>query len=86
MSLLTGGLVFGAAFMVTDYATAPVTKRGRLVFGAGCGLVTFLIRKWGGYPEGVMFSILIMNAITPFLNNLTSRMYGYARGNKGAIK
>ena len=87
LSLLTGGLLFGAVFMVTDYATAPVTKPGRLVFGAGCGLVTFLIRKWGGYPEGVMFSILIMNAIVPFLNNLTSRMYGYGkRGSKEAIK
>lgn len=81
LSLLTGGVAFGACFMVTDYATAPVTKPGRLVFGFGCGLITFLIRECGGYPEGVMFSILIMNAIAPFLNNITPRMYGY--GKKG---
>ena len=79
MSLMTGGLLFGATFMVTDYATAPVTKKGRLVFGFGCGLITFLIRKFGGYPEGVMFSILIMNSIAPFLNNLTARKYGYGK-------
>ena len=79
INLLNGGLLFGATFMVTDYATTPVTKPGRLVFGAGCGLITFLIRRFGGYPEGVMFSILIMNAIAPFLNNLTVRMYGYGK-------
>ena len=84
LALLTGGVAFGACFMVTDYATAPVTKPGRLVFGFGCGLITFLIREFGGYPEGVMFSILIMNAVAPFLNNLTPRMYGY--GKKGAAK
>ncbi len=83
-ALLTGGLAFGACFMITDYATAPVTKPGRLIFGAGAGLITFLIRKFGGYPEGVMFSILIMNAVAPFLNNLTVRMYGY--GKKGGNK
>ena len=81
LALLTGGLLFGATFMVTDYATSPLTGYGRLVFGFGCGLITFLIRKLGGYPEGVMFSILIMNCFTPFLNNLTRRMYGY--GKKG---
>ena len=79
MSLMTGGLMFGATFMVTDYATAPITKKGRLVFGFGCGLITFLIRRFGGYPEGVMFSILIMNSIAPFLNNLTARKYGYGK-------
>ena len=73
-NLLTGGLLFGATFMVTDYATTPVTKPGRLVFGICCGLITFLIRKFGGYPEGVMFSILIMNSVAPLLNNLTVRM------------
>ncbi len=81
MALLSGGVLFGAVFMVTDYATTPVTKPGRLAFGFGCGLITFLIRRFGGYPEGVMFSILIMNALAPFLNNLTVRMYGY--GKKG---
>lgn len=79
VSVLTGGLIFGAVFMSTDYATTPVTKNGRLVFGAGCGLITFLIRRFGGYPEGVMFSILIMNSLTPFLNNLIAPKYGYGK-------
>lgn len=78
-TLLSGGLLFGAVFMVTDYTTSPVTKYGRLVFGAGCGLITFLIRQFGGYPEGVMFSILIMNSLVPFLNNLSTRKYGYGK-------
>ena len=82
MALISGGLLFGAVFMVTDYATTPVTSWGRIAFGIGCGLITFLIRKFGGYPEGVMFSILIMNAITPFLNKLTTRKYGYKFGGK----
>ena len=54
------------------------------MFGFGCGLITFLIRKFGGYPEGVMFSILIMNSIAPFLNRLTARKYGY--GTKGGAQ
>ena len=84
VGVFAGGLLFGATFMATDYATSPVTRPGRLVFGAGCGLITFLIRRFGGYPEGVMFSILIMNAVAPFLNNLTVRSYGY--GKKGSRK
>ncbi|MCH5295648.1 MAG: RnfABCDGE type electron transport complex subunit D [Treponema sp.] len=79
LALCTGGLLFGAVFMVTDYATSPVTKPGRWIFGLGCGLITFLIRRFGGYPEGVMFSILIMNALVPFLNNITVRKYGYGK-------
>jgi Na+-translocating ferredoxin:NAD+ oxidoreductase subunit D len=79
MALLSGGLLFGATFMVTDFSTAPVTQPGRLVYGAGCGLITFLIRKFGGYPEGVMFSILIMNSFSAFLNKLTWTKYGYGR-------
>lgn len=78
-ALVSGGLAFGATFMVTDYATTPVTGKGRLVFGFGCGLITYLIRTFGGYPEGVMFSILIMNAIAPFLNGLTKKKYGYGK-------
>lgn len=84
IALLTGGLLFGATFMVTDYATAPVTKPGRWIFGFGCGFITFLVRRFGGYPEGVMFSILIMNAVAPLLNNITVRKYGY--GKKGNRK
>ena len=76
LTLLSGGLLFGAVFMVTDYSTSPVTPRGRLLFGAGAGAITALIRVFGGFPEGVMFSILIMNAVTPFLNKIIPRMYG----------
>jgi electron transport complex protein RnfD len=60
--LLSGGLVLGAVFMATDYVTSPVTKRGQVLFGVGCGLLTVFIRYFGGYPEGVSFAILIMNA------------------------
>ncbi len=74
--VLSGGLLFGAVFMATDYSTTPVTNCGRIIFGIGCGLITFLIREFGSLPEGVMFSILIMNAITPFLNKLTGKQYG----------
>ena len=78
-SVLSGGLLLGAFFMATDYVTSPVTSWGRVLFGFGCGLITFLIRKFGGYPEGVMFSILFMNCIYPFLNKLSPRIYGYKR-------
>ena len=77
LTLLSGGLLFGAFFMATDYATTPVTPAGRLIFGAGCGLIVGLIRVFGGYPEGVMFSILIMNAVVPFLNKILPRQYGH---------
>ncbi len=86
MAMLSGGLLFGAVFMATDYVTAPVTMPGRIIFGTGCGLITFLIRKFGGYPEGVMFSILIMNSIVPFLNKITPRKYGYKKLAKGGAK
>ena len=76
-SILSGGLVFGAVYMATDYVTAPVTSKGKIIFGAGAGIIAILIRKWGLYPEGVMFSILIMNAATPFLNKLLPKKYGY---------
>lgn len=88
LTLLTGGLLFGAVFMTTDYATSPVTPLGRLVFGAGCGVITALIRVFGGFPEGVMFSILIMNSLVPFLNRIIPRKYGYVAPSKkmGAAK
>jgi electron transport complex protein RnfD len=86
LALLSGGLLFGAVFMTTDYTTAPVTRGGRVVFGIGCGLITFLIRQFGGYPEGVMFSILIMNILTPFLNNIIPRKYGFVPVKKGDAK
>ena len=84
MALMSGGLMFGAVFMTTDYATAPVTKTGRLIFGAGAGLITFLIRQFGSYPAGVMFSILIMNVLTPFLNKIIPTKYGYKGKGAGA--
>ncbi|WP_029409327.1 RnfABCDGE type electron transport complex subunit D, partial [Treponema pedis] len=58
LTLTSGGLVFGAVFMATDYVTSPVTARGRILFGTGCGLITALIRLFSGMPEGVMYSIL----------------------------
>jgi electron transport complex protein RnfD len=77
-SVLTGGLVFGAVFMATDYVTAPLTAWGKVIFGAGAGLISILIRKWGTFPEGVSYAILIMNGVTPFLNRLLPRKYGHA--------
>jgi electron transport complex protein RnfD len=75
--VLAGGLLFGAVFMATDYTTAPLTAKGKLIFGAGAGIITILIRRWGNYPEGVTYGILIMNAVTPFLNRLLQKKYGY---------
>ena len=69
--LLAGGLLLGAFFMATDYVTTPVTPKGRLLFGIGCGLLTMLIRKYGGFPEGVCYSILLMNVTTPLLDRWT---------------
>jgi len=69
--LLTGGLVLGAFYMATDMVTSPVTTRGLLVFGFGCGLITVLIRLFGVYPEGVSFAILLMNAATPLIDRYT---------------
>jgi electron transport complex protein RnfD len=69
--LLSGGLVLGAFFMATDMVTTPVTYRGRLIFGTGCGVITAVIRLAGGYPEGVCYSILLMNAFTPLIDRWT---------------
>lgn len=77
LGLLTGGIVFGAFFMATDYATRPMTANGQAIFGVGIGLITVLIRKFGGYPEGVTYAILIMNILTPFLNKLRPKKYGF---------
>ncbi len=69
--IMSGGLIIGAFFMATDYATTPCTKWGKIIFGIGCGLITVLIRFWGTYPEGVSFSILLMNILTPYISRLT---------------
>lgn len=71
--LMSGGLLIGAIFMATDYATTPNTDLGRIIFGIGCGLITVLIRVWGNYPEGVSFSILLMNILTPHISKLTRK-------------
>ena len=66
--LLSGGALLGAFFIATDYVTSPNTKPGQLIFGAGCGFLTYVIRTWGGYPEGVAFAVLLMNALTPVID------------------
>lgn len=70
-SLLAGGLMMGAIFMATDPVTSPITKKGRWVFAFGCGIITVIIRYWGGMPEGVMYSILFMNALRPLIDRGT---------------
>ncbi len=66
--LLTGGVLLGAIFMATDYATSPMSKNGMLLYGIGIGVITILIRTFGAYPEGISFAILIMNGFTPLIN------------------
>ncbi|MDD5116637.1 MAG: RnfABCDGE type electron transport complex subunit D [Candidatus Omnitrophica bacterium] len=75
--ILNGGLILGAFFMATDYVATPLTIRGQFIFGIGCGLLTAIIRIWGGYPEGVSYAILMMNAASPFIDRYTkNRIYG----------
>jgi electron transport complex protein RnfD len=83
-TLMSGGLLFGAVFMTTDYTTTPVTAWGKFIFGLGAGIIVVLIRQFGNYPEGVMFSILIMNMATPFLNRILRPKYGAAKSKGGA--
>ena len=71
--VLAGGLLLGAIFMATDYVTTPVTNKGRVVFCIGCGLLTFVIRQFGSYPEGVSISILVMNILVPFIERFTNK-------------
>ncbi|MBN2453850.1 MAG: RnfABCDGE type electron transport complex subunit D [Candidatus Omnitrophica bacterium] len=68
---LAGGLALGAFFMATDYVTSPISNKGKIIFGFGCGALTFLIRKFSGYPEGVSYAILIMNAAVPLIDRYT---------------
>lgn len=75
--ILAGGLMLGAFFMATDYVTSPITRNGRIIFGIGAGILTVIIRMYGGMPEGVCFSILIMNAVTPLIDRfIKTRPYG----------
>ena len=76
-NLLTGGLLLGSIFMATDYVTSPMSKWGGVIFGAGIGIITMLIRYFGAYPEGVSFAILIMNAVVPLINKVChAKKYG----------
>ena len=82
-SVFGGGLMLGAIFMATDYATSPVTKPGQLVFGLGCGLLTVFIRRFGSYPEGVCYSILVMNCCTWLLDKyIKPTIYGAPKKEK----
>lgn len=70
-ALLSGGVILGAFFMATDYVTTPITAKGKLIFGIGCGILTFVIREFASMPEGCSFSILIMNLLTPYIDKFT---------------
>jgi electron transport complex protein RnfD len=81
--VLSGGLMLGAFFMATDYVTVPSVHKGQIVFGVGCGLITMLIRLKGGFPEGVMFAILLMNCFAPIIDrSMKSRTFGLRKPEK----
>jgi Na+-translocating ferredoxin:NAD+ oxidoreductase subunit D len=78
--LMSGAALLGAFFIATDPVSSPVSARGQLLFGAGCGLLVFAIRTWAGYPEGVAFAVLLMNATTPLIDHyIKPRIYGRDR-------
>ncbi|KLO23881.1 MULTISPECIES: RnfABCDGE type electron transport complex subunit D [unclassified Marinitoga] len=81
--ILSGGLMLGALFMATDMVTSPMTVKGHIIFGVGLGFITMIIRLFGGYPEGVSFSILIMNSLVPLIDIYAKpRIFGTVRGGK----
>jgi electron transport complex protein RnfD len=81
--LLSGGLVLGAFFMATDYVSCPTVRKGQIIFGAGCGAITMLIRLKGGFPEGVMFAILLMNCFAPLIDrSVKPSMFGAVKEKK----
>ncbi len=81
--VLSGGLLLGAFFIATDLVTSPNTRTGQLIFGAGCGLLVYAIRTWGGYPEGVAFAVMLMNAVTPLIDHyVRPRIYGHTATGK----
>ena len=87
VAILSGGLLFGAVFMATDYVTSPFTLKGKLLYGVCLGIVTFAIRYWGTYTEGVSFALLFMNLWVPFINEATRQTpYGYIKPAKKAGK
>ncbi|MGE5489977.1 MAG: RnfABCDGE type electron transport complex subunit D [Actinomycetota bacterium] len=78
--VLSGGAMLGAFFIATDYVTSPNSNLGKLIFGAGCGVLTYIIRTWAGYPEGVAFAVLLMNSLTPIIDSyFKPRIYGRDR-------
>ena len=80
LDCMSGGLLFGAVFMATDYVTSPFTLKGKLIYGVALGVVTFAIRYWGSYTEGVSFALLFMNLWVPYINDLTRQTpYGYLK-------
>ena len=80
--ILSGGIFLAAFFMVTDMTTTPITVKGQAIFAGGCALITFLIRKFGGYPEGASYAILLMNLLTPLIDRYVKpRIYGTGRKN-----
>ena len=85
VQLMSGGLMLGSVFMATDYVTSPITHTGRIIFAVGCGLITAIIRQFGGLPEGVAYSILVMNAVAPLIDRLVRpRPYGLRKAVKNA--
>lgn len=80
MHMMSGGLILGAFFMATDMVTIPITTKGQVIFAVGAGILTVLIRLLGGYPEGVCYAILLMNAVTPLIDRLVKPARFGARG------
>lgn len=85
LSIFGGGLILGAVFMATDYTTSPTTSLGKAIFAVGCGIITFVIRKFGSLPEGVSYSILLMNILVPHINRFTlSKPFGFEKVKEAA--
>ena len=85
--IFTGGLFLGAIFMATDYTTSPMTPKGQIIYACFCGLITYLIRVYGGYPEGVSYSILISNLAVPLIDRFTvGKIFGALPKTKEAKK
>ena len=85
--ILSGGLMIGAIFMATDYTTSPTTNWGKLIFGIGCGALTFVIRRFAALPEGVSYSILLMNILVPHINRFTlAKPFGFIKEGKKNAK
>ncbi len=84
LAVFSGGLMIGSIFMATDYTTSPTTNLGKAIFGVCCGLITFIIRTFGALPEGVSYSILLMNILVPYINRLTERKpFGFIKAKEG---